>query len=120
LRLKFRTATVMIWTGWVSAALLLPLSLATETRFLPGTPEAWLMVFGLAFFCQFLGQGLIAYALAHLPAAFGAVTLLLQPIVAAAAAWVLFGEILGTYDFAGALAILTGIIMAKFGTEKKT
>lgn len=118
LRLKFRTTTVMIWTGWFSALFLLPLALATEARFLPGSMEAWLVVFALAFICQFLGQGLIVYALAHLPTAFGAVTLLLQPIVAAGAAWVLFGEILGAYDFAGGLAILTGIVMAKFGTKK--
>ncbi len=120
LRKRFKTATVMIWTGTFSAMFLLPISLATETLFFPFTTEGWLVVLGLALVCQFLGQGLITYGLAHLPAAFGAVTLLLQPIVAAAAAWVIFGEVLGSYDFAGAAAILTGIVLAKFGTSKKT
>ena len=120
LRKRFRTATVMIWTGVFSALCLVPISLATETTVIPFTVEGWLVVLGLAFVCQFLGQGLIVYGLAHLPAAFGSVTLLVQPIVAAAAAWVIFGEILGAYDFAGAAAILTGIVLAKFGTTKKT
>lgn len=118
LRRTFRTATVMIWTGIFAALALIPVSLLTEDVFFPTDPEGWLVVFGLAFFCQFLGQGLITYGLAHLPAAFSAVALLLQPVVAAAAAWVFFAEILGFYDFAGAAAILAGIIFAKFGTEK--
>jgi len=120
LRKTFRTATIMIWTGIFSALALIPISLLTENLFFPGDLNGWLIVFGLAFFCQFLGQGLIIYGLAHLPAAFSAIGLLLQPVVAAAAAWVLFGEILGAYDFAGAAAILAGIIFAKFGTVKKT
>lgn len=118
LRLQFRTTTIMIWTGVFSAILLIPISFLTEDRFFPHTIDGWLIILGLAFVCQFLGQGLIAYALKHLPSAFGAVTLLLQPIVAAAAAWVLFGETLGLYDYAGAMAILTGITLAKFGTDK--
>ena len=119
LRRYFRTSTVMLWTGVFSAIFLIPISLATETNFIPATLDAWLVVLGLAFICQFLGQGLVAYALAHLPAAFGAITLLLAPVVATIAAWVLFGEILGGYDFLAAAAILTGIVLAKFGTEKK-
>lgn len=119
LRKFFKTATVMLWTGVFSALFLLPISLTTETLFIPETLDAWLVVLGLAFICQFLGQGLIAYALAHLPAAFGGITLLLQPVVATIAAWYLFGEILGGYDFLAGAAILTGIVLAKFGTEKK-
>ncbi|MHA1544720.1 MAG: DMT family transporter [Alphaproteobacteria bacterium] len=119
LRKFFKTATVMLWTGVFSALFLLPISLTTETLFIPETLDAWLVVLGLAFICQFLGQGLIAFALAHLPAAFGAITLLLQPVVATIAAWYLFGEILGGYDFLAGAAILTGIVLAKFGTEKK-
>ncbi len=119
LRKFFKTATVMLWTGVFSALFLIPISLTTETLFIPQTLDAWLVVLGLAFICQFLGQGLIAYALAYLPAAFGAITLLLQPVVATIAAWYLFGEILGGYDFLAGAAILTGIVLAKFGTEKK-
>lgn len=119
LRRYFKTATVMLWTGVFSALFLIPISLATESLLIPQTWDAWLVVFGLAFICQFLGQGLIAYSLAHLPAAFGAVTLLLQPVVAAGVAWYLFGEVLGGYDFLAGAAILTGIVLAKFGTEKK-
>ena len=118
LRQRVPTATLMFWTSAVSALVLGTLSFAAESAFLPQSLEGWLAVAGLAVICQFLGQGLIAYAFAHLPSAFGAVTLLMQPVVAAAAAWVLFGEVLGLGDFAGAAAILGGIVLARFGTEK--
>lgn len=118
LRQRVPTATLMFWTSLVSALVLAGLSVAAETAFLPRSLDGWLAVIGLAAICQFLGQGLIAFAFAHLPSAFGAVTLLLQPVVAAAAAWALFGEVLGASDFAGAGAILAGIVLARFGTKK--
>jgi hypothetical protein len=40
-----------------------------------------------------LGQSLVAYALAVLPAAFSSVALLLQPTIAAALAWAILGEL---------------------------
>jgi drug/metabolite transporter (DMT)-like permease len=117
LRRDVPTATLMLGTGAVAALALIPISLATENVFFPQSMDGWLTLIGLALVCQFLGQGLIAFAFAHLPSAFGAVTLLVQPVVAAAAAWVLFGEVLGYPDFAGAAAILSGIVLARFGTK---
>ena len=47
----------------------------------------WTILLGLALISHAAGQGLIAYALAHLPATFSSVGLLLQPVVAAFFAW---------------------------------
>jgi drug/metabolite transporter (DMT)-like permease len=63
------------------------------------------------------GQSLIAYALAHLPAAFSSVSLLLQPAVAAVLAWLILDEALGALQAAGAALILTGIYLARRGTR---
>ncbi len=41
LRRYFKTATVMLWTGVFSALFLIPISLATETAFIPQTMDAW-------------------------------------------------------------------------------
>jgi len=65
-----------------------------------------------------VGQSLIVYALAHLPAALGSVGLLIQPMVAAILAWILFSEILGMYHFFGAMLILSGIFICKKGVRK--
>jgi drug/metabolite transporter (DMT)-like permease len=60
---------------------------------------------------------MIAYALAHLSAAFSSVSLLLQPAVAAVLAWVILGEALGSYQGLGALMILVGIYFAHRGSH---
>ncbi|MBT7581535.1 MAG: DMT family transporter, partial [Kordiimonadaceae bacterium] len=72
----------------------------------------------LAWFTHVVGQSLIIYSLAHLPAAFGSVTLLVQPVVAAVLAWILFGEFLSIYHFVGAGLIITGILVCKKGVRK--
>ena len=118
LRARHSTAHIMAWTGLVTAILLIPVSLAAGETFVPASLDGWLAVIALGFVTQALGQGLIAWALAHLAAHFSAVTLLLQPVIAAAAAWVLFGEQLGTWNIAGALIVLTGIVVARLGTAR--
>lgn len=73
------------------------------------------MVLGLALVSHVGGQGLIAYALAYLPAAFSSLTLLLQPAVAALLAWLLLGESLGAPQAAGGAIVLLGILVARRG-----
>ncbi len=118
LRGHFSTVTIMAWTGLASALALVPITIISGEAFLPATLNGWLVLIGLAGVAQVIGQALIAYALAHLPAAFGAVTLTIQPIVAAALAWYLFAEILGWLEFAGAATILAGIVTARAGALK--
>ena len=67
-----------------------------------------------------MGQGLIAYALAHLPASFSAVTLLLQPLMATALAWWIFSEALGWLQGLGAAIVFAGIFIARRGTVLAT
>jgi len=74
------------------------------------------VLLALAVVTQILGQGLIAYAFAHLPASLSAVSLLIQPVVAAFAAWILFGEAVGPVQFAGGAIVLAGIWLAKKGS----
>ena len=65
---------------------------------------------------QVLGQGLIAYAFAHLPASLSSVSLLVQPVMAALFAWALFGEAIGIVQLAGGAIVLTGIWIARKGS----
>lgn len=119
LRKRFSVSVVMFWTCFMSAVLLLPAAYLFGEQILPNDSTGWMVLIGLALICQILGQGMITYAFAHLPAAFGALTLLIQPVVAAAIAWVLFEEYLGAMDGFGAALILVGIILARLGTLKK-
>ena len=112
LRARASTASIMAWSGLVTACALLPLALASGEQILPATAMGWVMLFGLALISQAAGQSLIAWAMAHLPATFSSVGLLLQPVIAALFAWVLLGETLGGIAVAGGVAVLVGIAIA--------
>jgi drug/metabolite transporter (DMT)-like permease len=111
-RASASTASIMAWSGLVTACVLLPLALVSGEQVLPVTAMGWLKLVGLALISQAAGQSLIAYAMAHLPATFSSVGLLLQPLVAALFAWVLLGEALGPAAIAGGCAVLVGIAIA--------
>jgi drug/metabolite transporter (DMT)-like permease len=114
--LRDRGATalrIMAVTSTLTAILLLPAALATGEQFFPATATGWLVVLGLALISHAAGQGLIAWALAHLPAAFSSVGLLLQPVVAAFFAWLLLAEPLAAPQIAGGLVVLAGIYLAR-------
>jgi drug/metabolite transporter (DMT)-like permease len=116
LRATFSTATIMAWSGLVTCAALFPLAVWSGEDLVPMTLHGWAMLLGLALVSHAGGQSLIAYALAHLPAAFSSVSLLLQPAVAAVLAWVILGEALGPFQGLGAMMILAGIALARRGS----
>ena len=105
---------LMFWTTAISAILLLPLALWVDgARFWPQSQQGWLVLLALAWSSQVAGQGLIAYAMAYLPAAFSSVSLLIQPVAAALFAVWLLGENLGPLQIAAAITVLTGILWCR-------
>ncbi len=74
------------------------------------------MLLALALLSHVGGQSLIAYALAHLPAAFSSVSLLLQPVAAALLAWLILSEALGLLQGLGGAVVLAGIAIARRGS----
>ena len=110
------TLHLMAVTTTITAILLFPAALATGEQFLPRTAQGWLILLGLALVSHAAGQGLIAYALAHLPAAFSSVSLLFQPVMAALFAWLLLAEPLAPLQVAGGLIVLAGIYLARRGS----
>ena len=119
LRARLATRVIMFWSTLFCALFLLPLTWLSGEAWLPQSAYGWGVLVGLALSAQVFGQGLIAYALAHLPVAFSSVSLLFQPVIAALAAWVLFGEALGPLQGVGALVVLLGVALARLGRQKK-
>ncbi|HEX6980473.1 MAG TPA: DMT family transporter [Alphaproteobacteria bacterium] len=117
LRNRFSTATIMTWTGVVTAIVLLPVALLAGEGLMPATLYGWIILFGLAWISHAGGQSLIAYALAHLPAAFSSVALLLQPATAAVLAWALLAEPLGILQAAGGAIVLFGVLVARLASR---
>ena len=110
------TARLMAWSTTITAIALLPVALVSPQPFWPASANGWAVAVGLALITQILGQGLIAYAFAHLSASLSSVSLLIQPVVAALVAWQLFGEAVGPAQFVGGAVVLTGIWLAKRGS----
>jgi drug/metabolite transporter (DMT)-like permease len=117
LRRTLGTARLMAGSSLVSAFPLLLVTLLAAEDLWPATPRGWLILVALAWVSQFLGQGLIAYGLAHLPASFSSVSLLVQPAAAALLAWMLLGESLSAVQVVGGLSVLAGILLARRGSR---
>ena len=110
---KASTARLMAWSTTITALVLLPIALVAPQPFWPSAAQGWLVLLALAIVTQILGQGLIAYAFAHLPASLSSVSLLIQPVVAAFVAWLLFAEAVGPAQWIGGAIVLAGIWIAK-------
>lgn len=108
---------VMAVTSTITAIFLFPVALVSGEQMLPVTTQGWATLAGLALVSHAAGQGLIAYALAHLPAAFSSVSLLFQPVMAAAFAWLLLSEGLAPLQVAGGVVVLAGIYLARRGSS---
>jgi drug/metabolite transporter (DMT)-like permease len=111
LRTRHGTGAVMFVSTLVFTVILLPLALTQ--KFLPSSAHGWWLLIGCALSAQVLGQSLIAYALAHLPATFGAIGLYVQVVAAAVYAWLLLGERLTPVQIAGGVVVLVAIALAR-------
>jgi len=110
------TLHLMAVTSTITALFLFPVALASGEEMLPMSAFGWWVLIGLALISHAAGQGLIAYALAHLPAAFSSVSLLFQPVMAALFAWLLLYEGLVPLQIAGGIVVLFGIYLARRGS----
>ncbi|HCN89604.1 MAG TPA: EamA/RhaT family transporter, partial [Oxalobacteraceae bacterium] len=115
-RNQYSTARLMAWSTTITALALLPFALGSPGAFWPAHAGGWLPLLALALLAQIGGQTVIAYASAHLPASLSSVSLLIQPLTATIAAWILFQEALGPIQMAGAALLLWGIYLSKRGS----
>jgi drug/metabolite transporter (DMT)-like permease len=111
------TLHLMAATSTITALFLFPVALASGEQMLPGSAFGWWILAGLALISHAAGQGLIAYALASLPAAFSSVSLLFQPVMAAFFAWALLSESLVPLQVLGGVVVLAGIYLARRGSS---
>ncbi len=116
LRANFTTVTIMAWSGLVTCVCMVPITLISGDSFIALTLSGWAILMGLALIPQLGGQSMIAFSLAYLPAAFGSVGLLLQPVLATIIAWFMFDESLSLVQAMGGLVILVGIYISRRGS----
>jgi drug/metabolite transporter (DMT)-like permease len=76
-------------------------------------PQAWGPLIGLALGSQLIGQGLLVYAMGHVPPLVTGLAFLTQPVVAAAIGWGIYGEKLAPLDWIGAALIAAAMVLVR-------
>ncbi|MDJ0658855.1 MAG: DMT family transporter [Crocosphaera sp.] len=113
LRSRFSATTILLWRCGIGSMILIPLVLLTEGKLFPTAWQTWLAVIGLGLISEGLGQRLLADCLDKFSSSFIAMFLLLEPIVSAMLAWLIFAEGLNSITGLGFVIILTGIYLAQ-------
>lgn len=113
LRAKFSATTILFWCSCFGALLTFPIVLLTENVLFPYSWAGWLAIVAQALVCQVLGQSLQAYNLKRFSSGFVAVCLLLDPVITAILAWIIFSERLTPLNLLAFSVVLTGIYLAK-------
>ena len=98
------------------AVMLLPASLILGEQVMP---QDWLPLFALAFTSQIVGQGLLVYALGHVPPLIVGLALLTQPAISAFIGWVAYEETLTPLDWVGALAIGVALVLVRLRLKRQ-
>ena len=113
LRQSLSTLRIMTWSTPITAVCLLPVAIVTGDNLIANTWFGWLILLCIAWLSHVGGQGLIAFALAHLPASFSSVALLVQPVLAALLAWIILDEALSSLQMLGGVIVILGIALAR-------
>ncbi|MEH2267230.1 MAG: DMT family transporter [Nostoc sp.] len=109
---KFSIMTILVWRCVIASSLMIPVVLIFEKQVFPVTLSGWLVVFALAAICEALGHGLIVYSLKNFSSGFISLLLLLNPVIVAILAWILFSENLSIFNLLGLALIVGGIYLA--------
>ncbi|SCZ44481.1 EamA-like transporter family protein [Afifella marina DSM 2698] len=102
----------------VTASVLAVEAVSMETQLWPQTGAAIGALLSLAIISHSGGQGLLAFALGHLPAAFSALVIFLEGVAAALLGYLVFNESLGALQAVGAAAIFAGVVFARPRTHR--
>ena len=111
-RRTLSTGAVMVWTSLIGAPILFVVALLLRETLWATTAMGWgaLVLLGIV---HVAGQGSVAWALGRLPTALTAVVVLVQPVVAAALGWVIFGEAMAPLQAVAAGVALGGVAVAQ-------
>ncbi|MCM5556831.1 DMT family transporter [Pleomorphomonas sp. JP5] len=112
-RRQHSTGTVTFGATAVTALCLGAIALAFEPKLLPSSLTGVATLAALAYVSHIGGQGLLAFALGYLSAAFSSLVIFMEVIAAATLAFLVFGEAIGWSQGLGGLMILGGIWIAR-------
>jgi drug/metabolite transporter (DMT)-like permease len=108
---------VMLWSTALGTPLLLGVALALREDLTPETAAGWGACAAMGVM-HVLGQGGVAWSLGRLPASLTAVTILIQPVVAAGLGWLIFHETMTPVQMIGGAVVLAAIVLAQWSAAR--
>jgi drug/metabolite transporter (DMT)-like permease len=108
---------VMLASSLIGMPLVFAAAALFHERLIPTTASGWAACVALGVM-HVSGQGAIAWSLGKVPTALAAVVVLCQPVVAALAGWLVFGEAVGPVQALGALLALGGVALAQAAARR--
>jgi drug/metabolite transporter (DMT)-like permease len=118
-RRAYGSGRTLFLSSIVTAVVLLVEAVLIEDMMWPLTLSGIAALVALALVSHSGGQGLLAFALGHLPAAFSSLVIFLEAVAAAGFGWIILGEAVGPIQLLGAVAIFAGIAIARPRSQKR-
>lgn len=112
-RKKYNAMTIMYYSAYGSLLVLLPAALLVEGFKMPVTFNDWWPLIALALFSQIFGQGGLSFCLGRIKPIIASILVLMQPVISAIYALILFAERLTLLEISGIAIILAGVFGAK-------
>ena len=109
-RTELAPLPLLVFASLFGAAMLLPAAIVAGERILPAD---WTALFALALCSQVVGQGLLVYALGHIPPLVVGIAMLTQPALSALLGYLYYDELLTPLDWVGAMLIVTALILVR-------
>jgi drug/metabolite transporter (DMT)-like permease len=112
LRTRLSAPVILLSISTMGALITGAIALNVEHQLFPISSQGWAAVIGLALVSQVLGQGLITYSLNRLSSGVVALSYLLEPVLSALGAWILFSETLSLFNEAAFILVILGVYIA--------
>lgn len=119
-QLKGKLSNTAITTGvsLFAAIFTLPVALFGEDKLFPSSELGWACAIALALICQVAGHGLLYYSMKKFSSAFVGICIMLDIVISAFLAWIIFAEPLTLVDWVVFPVVILGIYLAQSGELK--
>lgn len=119
LRSQFSSLTISLWYCILSSLILLPFVLVFEDQLFPSSIFGWVNILSLSLLCQVIASIIFIYQLKQFSSGFVSLFMLLQPIITAVLARIVFQENLSFLNWIAFFVVLVGIYFAQSGEGVK-
>ena len=116
-RTELAPLPLLVFASLFGAIMLLPVAAIAGEQILP---TDWTALFALALCSQVIGQGLLVYALGHVPPLVVGIAMLTQPALSALLGYLYYDELLTPLDWVGAMLIVAALVLVRLRARRQT